>query len=80
MSEPGDDENDHPVPDDEVYLLINDVLREDAEAVVVLLAAGRTHVRNGTTHLGGEDLTEGVDVHLLFTSEIKCFLIQIKYY
>ncbi len=71
MSEPHEDECDHPVPYDEVHLLVDDVLRENAEAVVVLLATGCTHVWHGATHLGGEDLTERVDRYLLFTSEKK---------
>jgi len=67
MSEPHEDECDHPVPNDEIHLLVDDVLREDAEAVVALLAAGRTDVWDGATHLGGEDLTERIDSYLLFT-------------
>ncbi len=67
MFEPHEDESDHPVPYDKIHLLVDDVLREDAEAVVVLLAAGRTDVWDGATHLGGEDLTERVDSYLLFT-------------
>ena len=49
-------------PDDEVDLLIDDVLREDAEPVVVLLPAGRPDVGNRAGHLGREDRAHRVDL------------------
>ena len=50
-------------PDDEVDLLIDDVLGEDAESVVVLLPAGRPDVGNRAGHLGREHCAHWVDLN-----------------
>ena len=49
-------------PDDEIDLLIDNVLREDAESVVVLLPASRPNVGNRAGDLGWEDGAHGVDL------------------
>ena len=59
------DHEDQPEPDGEVHLLVDDVLAEDTEAVVKLVAAGRANVGHGAAHLQGEGGAEGVDVNLL---------------
>ena len=59
------DQGDDPEPYDEVHLLVNDVLGQDAEAVVVLLTSGSADVRDGAADLGRKDLAERVDGLLL---------------
>jgi hypothetical protein len=54
-------EEDEPDPDDEIHLLVDDVLRKDAKAVVVLLTAGRAHVGHGAADVGGEGSAVRID-------------------
>ena len=54
-----------PHPDDQVHLFVDDVLRKDAEPVVVLLTSGSADVRDGAADLGRKDLPEWVDGLLL---------------
>lgn len=56
-------------PDDEVDLLIDDVLGEDAESVVVLLPTGRPDVGNCAGHLGGKDCAHWVDLERVDVKE-----------
>ena len=59
--EDGDREEEHePEPEEEVDLLVDDVLREDAEAVVGLLVACCSDVGDVAGHLCGEDGAERV--------------------
>ena len=55
------DECEFPMNDVSSDLFIDDVLREDAKAVVVLLPSGRADVGDGAAHVGGERATERVD-------------------
>ena len=68
VEEADDDEKGQPGPDGQIHFLVEDVLRKDAKAVVMLLAAGRANVRHGATDLGREDLAHWVHVHFLFFS------------
>ena len=57
----GDDgDDDQPEPDEDVDLLVDDVERENAEAVFLLDGAGGTVVVEGTLGHLGEDLGHGV--------------------
>ena len=49
-----------PEPEDEVDLLVDDVLGEDAEAVVVLSHPGSSDIGDGAGGDGGEDSAHGV--------------------
>ncbi len=57
----GDDgDDDQPEPDEDVDLLVDDVERENAEAVFLLDGAGGTVVVEGTLGHLGEDLGHGI--------------------
>ena len=62
--EDGDTEEEHePEPEEEIDLLIDDVLGEDAEAVVSLLVASSSDIGDVTGHLCREDGAERVPEH-----------------
>lgn len=59
--EDGDDaEDDEPEPEDEVDLLVDVVLGEDAQPVGGLRAARRPHTREVAGHLRGEGSTHWI--------------------
>ena len=63
--EDGDTEEEHvPKPEEEVDLLIDDVLGEDAEAVVSLLVASSSNIGDVTGHLCREDRAQRVPERL----------------
>ena len=55
-------EQDKPDPDDEVHLLVDDVLWEDAQAVVVLFTSASPNVGHSAADVSWESPTEWVDV------------------
>ena len=71
--EDGDREEEHePEPEEEVDLLVDDVLREDAEAVVGLLVACCSDVGDVAGNLGGEDGAERVPEEVIMSACHNC--------